>query len=67
MKATITLTVTVDEDYVAAEALRRGKPPDVIRRELIASLECDLNDVCRWRRGHGVEAVGSRVQDGRLT
>jgi len=61
MRATILLTIDVDEDFIASEALRRGRPTDIIRQEFIAALECDLNDVCRHRRGHGVESVGSRV------
>jgi hypothetical protein len=61
VKASILLEIRIDEDFVASEALRRGKPASIIREEFIASLECDLNDVCRCRRGHGVESVVSRV------
>ena len=61
MTATISLAIVIDDAYIEAEAARRNKPADVILQEFIAGLECDLDDVCRHRRGHGVESVRSRV------
>ena len=59
MKALITLTVTLDEDFVESEAIRHGRTFEEISQELLGRLECDLADVARWR--HGIDqAAGVR-------
>jgi hypothetical protein len=53
MTATFSLTITVDDDFMATEAERRGRTVDEVTHELVGRLECDLCDVARWR--HGVD------------
>lgn len=51
MKATILLTIDLDEDFIATEAVKRGKLTDVIASEILGDLECRVVDTCRWRDG----------------
>jgi len=60
MKADITLTVTLDDHVLISEALRRGRPPASIAREIIGDVECRVVDAVRWR--DGVDHVASRVE-----
>jgi hypothetical protein len=61
MKATFTLTITVDEDFVESEAIRHGRTFEEIAQEVLGRLECDLADVARWR--HGIDqAAGVKSQ-----
>src|SRR5262245_52334591 len=62
VKASITLTLTLDEDFLSAQAVKRGVLPEVIEREIIADLECRVCDVCKWRDGIAPHGVTSRVE-----
>ena len=62
MKASITLTLTLDEDFVFSEAIKRGVLPEIVEREIVADLECRTVDCCRWRDGIAPDGVTSRIE-----
>jgi hypothetical protein len=62
MKAAITLTIAFDEDYLVAQASKRGISTDLVAREVIGDLECRAVDCCRWRDGISPAGVASHVQ-----
>lgn len=61
MKALITLIVEFDDEFVISEALRHGRPPEVIAKEIAGDLECRTVDCCRWRDGVEPGGVSSRI------
>lgn len=62
MRATITLTVDLDQEQVLARAMRAHQTPAETIRELVADLECSAFDSLRHKEAVGRLGVIAEVK-----